>query len=125
MENPNNAITALIVEDDKACQLFFKTIFSAMGHKSECAKDGFEAVEKCNQNPEIKIVLMDLNLPIMNGFTACMKIKEKNANIKIIAQSALEYSIISDSLKEAGFDGFIAKPISQKTLVDLIKSNFY
>ena len=75
------------------------------------AENGKEAVDICKANSDIDLVLMDIKMPIMNGFEATKLIKEFRANLTIIAQTA--YSTIEDENKaiEFGFNDFISKPI--------------
>jgi len=84
------------------------------------AKHGKEAVEMCKEKNEIDFVLMDIKMPIMNGFEATKLIKEFRPDLPIVAQTA--YST-SDEKKRAflvGCDDFISKPISEETLNGII-----
>ena len=82
------------------------------------AKNGPEVIKACLQNPEISIVLMDINMPYTNGLDATKAIKEKRPNLTIIAQTA--YALIEDKEKslEAGCSDHLAKPIKKSDLLE-------
>ena len=107
--------TILIVEDDDPSYEFLNMVLTKKGINTVWAKNGKEAVDKCNKN--IDLVLMDINIPIMNGYDATKAIKKEFPNIPIIAQTA--YAILNDRKKtiEAGCDDYISKPINQQTLI--------
>jgi CheY-like chemotaxis protein len=80
--------------------------------------NGQEAVDAVENHSDIDLVLMDIKLPIMNGYEATRKIREINKDIVIIAQTA--YAISGDREKAiaAGCDDYVSKPIVRKTLMD-------
>ncbi|PKQ62036.1 hypothetical protein BZG02_13945 [Labilibaculum filiforme] len=82
------------------------------------AKNGQEVIDTCIQNPEINIVLMDINLPIVNGLEATRAIKEKRPNLTIIAQTA--FALVGDKEKslQAGCSDHLPKPISKSDLLE-------
>jgi CheY-like chemotaxis protein len=78
------------------------------------AYNGKEAVEKCFSESNIDLILMDIKMPVMDGYTAVRLIREKNTVIPIIAQTA--YSDDREKAIECGFSGFISKPFDRKAL---------
>lgn len=102
----------LIVEDEKSNYIylaetlrdFFKNIFYA--------SDGQQAIDICKTEKNIDLILMDIKMPIMDGFTATKLIKAFRPEIPVIAQTA--YALETDKIKflEAGFDNYLCKPIS-------------
>ena len=120
-EKQNNYII-LIVEDEEVNYLYLETLLEnlELNLKILHAKNGKEAVEMCKQNSEIDFVLMDMKMPIMNGFEATKLIKEFQPNLPIVAQTA--YSSEEEKVQafSAGCDDFISKPISKETLSDII-----
>lgn len=122
----SDKITILIAEDEEVNFMFLETI---LNDKMELncnifhAKNGVEAVELCENHPEIDVILMDLKMPILNGFKATSKIREFRPNVPIIAQTA--YSTIEDKEKafQAGCNDFISKPIDKDLLKDIIDKN--
>jgi CheY-like chemotaxis protein len=84
-------------------------------------KNGQEGVDLCRNNDQIDLVLMDLKMPIMDGYEAIKLIKEFRTKLPIIAQTA--YALESDIEKiiESGFDGYLTKPFEYDKLVELVK----
>ena len=115
--------TILIVEDEEVNYLLLETLMKDI-MEIDCnlihAKNGEEAVDVCKEMKNIDLVLMDLKMPLMNGFEAAKLIKEFKPNLPIIAQTA--YSTIEDKGKaiDAGCDDFISKPIIKDSLNKLI-----
>lgn len=85
------------------------------------AHNGFEAIAKVEQHPDIDIVLMDIKMPKMDGVQATKEIKQIRNCLPIIAQTA--YSMFGDKEKmiESGFDDYITKPINRMELLRKIK----
>ena len=85
------------------------------------ARNGKEAVDFCRENKNICLVLMDIKMPILDGYEATKQIKEFKPDLPIIACTA--YSIREDKIRaiEAGCDAHISKPIDKNELLDLIK----
>ena len=113
----------LIVEDGDVNFLFLKTILLKMkGYKFVVhrAENGKEAVEICEKNDGIDLVLMDIRMPIMDGYTATKKIKKIRPQLPIVAQTA--YSTEEDIQKalDAGCDDFVSKPVDRKILKPII-----
>ena len=77
-------------------------------------------VEMCKENAEIDFVLMDMKMPIMNGFEATKLIKEFHPNLPIIAQTAYSTRDEKEQAFSAGCDDFISKPISEETLTKIM-----
>jgi len=82
------------------------------------AYNGKEAVEKCFSESNIDLILMDIKMPVMDGYTAVRLIREKNTVIPIIAQTA--YSDDREKAIECGFSGFISKPFDRKALFKVL-----
>ncbi len=108
----------LIVEDDVSSRLYLNKILEKTGAVLLSACDGKEAIEAAISNPDIDIVLMDIQLPVIDGYGAAKKIRELRKNIIIIAQTA--YSLLGDREKiiASGFDDYIVKPLFPQPLID-------
>jgi CheY-like chemotaxis protein len=107
----------LVVEDIEINYLYIKELIEPTGAMILKAENGKIAVEYCKNNNDIDIVLMDIYMPVMNGYEATRQIKELNKTLPIIAQTA--YAMTDDRRKalEAGCDDFIAKPIGKEELL--------
>ncbi len=82
------------------------------------ACDGKEAIEAAKENPDIDIILMDIQLPVIDGYGAAKIIREFRKDVIIIAQTA--YSLLGDREKiiASGFDDYIVKPIFPQQLIE-------
>jgi signal transduction histidine kinase/CheY-like chemotaxis protein len=85
------------------------------------AKNGIEAVDCCKKNPEINVVLMDIQLPEMNGLDATRFIKAENKNLPIIAQTAYGTALDIEACLNAGCVDVLIKPINKTTLIQSLK----
>ncbi len=120
LQNKTYNMVVLIVEDDEVNYLFLETILAKNGISAVRAINGIEAVEICNTNPDIELVLMDIKLPFMNGYEATRRIKEQKPGIPIIAQTAYAMHEDREKAYEAGCDGYISKPIITSELIKII-----
>ena len=110
--------TVLIVEDDESNYLFLKKTLEKKKIKTLHATNGEQAIEICHLQKEIDLVLMDIQLPVLNGLEATIAIRLFNKNIPIIAQTA--YAMLEDRDKclDVGCNDFITKPIEYVELYD-------
>ncbi|MFD2561409.1 response regulator [Aquimarina rubra] len=117
----------LIAEDGETNFLFLKTILTKMNDYDFTiyrAKNGQEAVTICQENQNIDLVLMDIKMPVMNGYDATSYIKKMRPDLPVIAQTA--YSIEEDVQKalDAGCDDFVSKPVDRKVLKPMLNKYF-
>lgn len=117
---PTKELKILVVEDDETSQELFNVMIRPFADDYFQAINGIEAVKVCRHNPDINLVLMDINMPGMDGYEATRKIRKFNKEVVIIAQTA--YALPEDREKaiEAGCNNYISKPIDRVTLIDLI-----
>jgi signal transduction histidine kinase/ActR/RegA family two-component response regulator len=112
--------TILIAEDDNINFLLFQKIMKSKNYKIIRAENGQEAVDICFNNPNIDLVLMDIKMPIMDGFEAFEKISPIRPNLPIIAQTAFSSNEDKEKIFKAGFTDYITKPINRERLFELI-----
>lgn len=114
----------LIAEDDTISFMFLEAILKTYQFEITRCVTGLEAVQYCRSNPDIDLILMDIGMPVMDGYEATRRIREFNKNVVIIAQTA--FAISSDSLKvkEAGCNDYLPKPINKEHLFELIQKYF-
>jgi len=110
--------TILVVEDDMFNFVFFEKILKKTGCKIIHSKDGIEAVSECKNNSDIDIVLMDIQMPRLDGYQATKQIKAFRNKLPIIAQTAHAFSDEKEKVFESGCDDFVAKPIDVSLLLD-------
>ena len=115
----NNSV--LVVEDDDVSYMYIEKILIKTKIKIYRAINGHEAIKICNQKNEIDIVLMDIQLPGINGYEATKMIKQEKPSLPIIAQTA--HALTEDKIKSiaAGCDEFITKPIKRQILLSVIE----
>ena len=113
-------LNIMVVDDDETSRMLFNIIIMPFAGNYFQVNNGFEAVKVCQHNPAINMVLMDINMPGMNGYEAVRQIREFNKEVVIIAQTA--YALPEDREKaiKAGCNNYITKPIDRVTLVGLI-----
>jgi len=114
----------LIAEDDEISKMLMGKTLNVFGKHILKANNGREAVDACQKNPDIDLVLMDIQMPEMGGHEATRQIREFNKEVVIIAQTA--YGISGDREKaiEAGCNDYISKPINVDILFALILKYF-
>ncbi|MBN2771397.1 MAG: PAS domain S-box protein [Spirochaetes bacterium] len=111
----------LIVEDEEINYLYLKMILDKEDVKYIRTASGLEAVEICKNDSSINIILMDIKLPDIDGFSASSKIKQFRKNIPIIAQSAFAMQDEKTKALQSHFDDYITKPINSRELIASLK----
>ena len=119
-----NKLKILIAEDDKISELLISLAVKNLVSEIIYAKNGIEAIDACKNNPDIDLVLMDMQMPKMDGHEATQKIRKFNKDIIIIAQTANALSNESEVMLEAGCNDIISKPIQIEELKRLIGKHF-
>jgi len=112
----------LIVEDDMSSKIYLNKILKKTGALLLNAGDGREAIEIASSQPDIDVILMDIQLPVMDGYTSAKKIRELGLDIKIIAQTAYGLSGDMENILSSGFDDYIIKPIYSGQLIEKLLS---
>jgi len=111
----------LIAEDEEVNYIYINEILSLTGAIILWAKDGSQAVDLVNKMKKIDLVLMDIKMPVMNGYAASMEIRQINPMLPIIAQTA--YAFIEDRQKAeaAGCNDYLTKPINKNELYTILE----
>lgn len=125
MENSKNSSQSttkviLVAEDDDINFFFITMALDKEPFTIIRARNGQEAVEISEKNPEIDLIIMDIKMPVMNGIEATRIIKATNPNKIIVAITA--YALVGDREKtmEAGCDDYLSKPIQKSDLIKMI-----
>jgi PAS domain S-box-containing protein len=114
--------TIIVAEDSEMNYFLIKSMLSGLGLNILHAWNGSEVVDMCKKNSEIDLVLMDMKMPVMDGFEATRNIKKIRPDLPVIAQTAYALAGDSDKMISAGCDAYIAKPIIKDKLISLVSS---
>ncbi len=121
-ESTNNDFHILMVEDNKTNQLIAQTILDQAGYQITLADDGRAGYEFFAAHQEnVDLILMDLHMPVLNGFESAALIRKINKNIPIIAMSADAVSGIEEKCKAAGINYYISKPFDPEQFLKTVK----
>jgi two-component system, cell cycle response regulator DivK len=104
--------TILVVDDTPTNFMLIKTALRDTGLEILWAKNGLEAIEVCEYNPQIELVLMDIRMPVMDGYEASRKIRAVRPVLPIIAQTSYAMQGDMEQSLTAGCTDYIPKPIN-------------
>lgn len=113
-------IRVLVAEDNKVNILMLKKFLSKWQIEADIVENGKLAVEKCKEET-YDIVLMDILMPVMNGFEATKAIRAFDKEVAIVALSASAAAHLAEEYKEGGFDAHLGKPFNPNSLYELMK----
>lgn len=114
-------LKVLIAEDDEISSQFASIIVDSFGYEIMIVETGHECVEACRLNPDFDLILMDIQMPDLNGYEATRQIRQFNKSVVIIAQTAFGLTGDREKSIAAGCDDYIAKPFSKSALLALIE----
>jgi CheY-like chemotaxis protein len=114
-------ITALVAEDDEINFKLIKSLLATLDIKLIKAVNGIEAVEMCRFQKDIDLILMDIKMPCMDGYSASRQIREFRPDVIIIAQSA--YYDDKEAALKNGCNDFISKPFTREQFISKVKEN--
>jgi len=107
----------LVVDDNREILIYIKRILSDTGIEIFTAKSAPEALRILNEHPDIDIVLLDMQLPEMNGIEAAREIRKIKRDLPVIAQTAFIFENDKDIILEAGCDACLIKPVRKENLL--------
>ena len=113
----------LIAEDDEPSEQLISIAIQPLCNQILKANTGVKAVNICKENPDIDMVIMDIQMPEIDGYEATRLIREFNKNVVIIAHTAYALSGDRDIALKAGCDDYISKPVNAKELRNIIKKH--
>lgn len=112
----------LVAEDNKTNQLIAKSLLQQIGIEVILASDGEEAVALYDENKEkIALILMDLHMPVMNGYEAAKQIRQRSAIIPIIAMTADVILGVKEKCEQSGIFHYISKPFNPERFLKYIR----
>lgn len=110
----------MIVEDINHNYKFLLHTIKPTNAKILWAKNGKEAYEACKSDIKVDLILMDINMPVMNGYKSIRLIKNLNKSIPIITQTAYAFAGEREKSFAAGSDDYILKPIRTGELLEIM-----
>jgi CheY-like chemotaxis protein len=114
----------LIVEDDPASRKVLSLTLESLGAEFACADDGLDGLNVF-QDRSFDVVLMDLNMPVMDGFEAIRQMRSHEAAVArtrtpVVVVSAYDRPVDVRAAREAGADEFVPKPVDIQALMNLL-----
>jgi PAS domain S-box-containing protein len=106
----NHGLTILVAEDEDINYLFLETLLQPMNWKLLRARNGQEAIDMARLDSSIRLILMDIRMPVMDGYQAAVAIKEFRPNLPILAQTAYANDFEIEKYREV-FDDYMTKPL--------------
>ncbi|PCJ96330.1 MAG: hypothetical protein COA45_11025 [Zetaproteobacteria bacterium] len=110
----------LVVEDNSTNQYIIKKVFECMNCQIDVANNGFEGYQMCTSKT-YDIILMDCQMPVMDGYEATKMIREHDNNTPIIALTAHAMQEVVDKCLDVGMSDHLSKPIIQEELCNILK----
>lgn len=113
----------LVVDDNENNRILMRDILKFHGYEVIEAENGGEALKKAKEEKP-DLMLLDIQMPVMNGFTAIRKIREDNELKDLIVIAITSFAMKGDQEKalSAGFDGYITKPINTRKLPEIVQN---
>ncbi len=113
------SLKILVAEDAEDIRVLFSRLLGRYGAAVDTAKDGAEAVAAMERTT-YDLALMDLEMPEMDGMEAVLELRKEGYQGKIVALSGHAWDNLAEALANAGFDGYLVKPIGLDDLVQKI-----
>lgn len=119
----NHKKTVLVAEDEETNYFLMVELLSSLNLNLIHARNGKEAVGICESDKQVDLVLMDIKMPVMDGYEATMIIKNLRPGLPVIAQTAYAFESDREKAINAGFDDYISKPFKRESLISVIKKH--
>jgi two-component system cell cycle response regulator DivK len=114
----------LVVEDNQISFKLMNAVLKQVKANVVHAINGKRAIEECESGVHFDLVLMDMQMPEVDGFEATRKIKQIRPDLPVVATTANSYQETAIACKEAGCDGFLTKPLQFRKLFELMQTLF-
>ena len=113
----------MVAEDEEINFLYIQELLEEKNFRIILAKNGIEAVDICKSDSSIELILMDIKMPVMDGYEAVRKIREFDKDVVIIAQTALALVTERQKALSAGCNDYLTKPIKREDLFAMIEKH--
>lgn len=121
---PNKALKILLAEDKAVNQKVISLLLNSMGHEVEIAANGQQALD-CFEPGKFDLILMDIQMPVMDGITATQKLKETHTHLPpIVGLSANAFEGDREKYMEQGMDDYLTKPFKTEDFEELVNRLF-
>ena len=120
---PLSGMNILFVEDGKVNQIVIAKMLQDVGAMVQIAENGklgIEAVERAKRNQEFDVILMDMQMPVMDGYEATFRLRQSGFTRPIIAVTAHALTGDMEKTLQAGCNAYISKPVDRSKLIDMI-----
>lgn len=115
----NTVLNILVVEDNKINQMVTKKIIEKNNHNCVMVSGGFEAIDAVSKQ-NFDVILMDINMPEINGYETSIKMRENGITTPIIALTAFDKNEVTDQATAAGINDVLIKPFETQKLFEII-----
>ncbi|RZK12657.1 MAG: response regulator [Flavobacterium sp.] len=122
IENPNSNLHILVVEDNKINQLVTQKVIERQQHTCKMVDNGHDAIDLVQQQ-HFDAILMDINMPVIDGYETAKMIRELGIKIPIIALTAFDRNEVLKKASDAGIDDVVIKPFNPTELFEAIYSH--
>lgn len=114
--------TILVIENDWNNRILLEHLLSSSGYRVVSAMDGREALELLDRGVPVDLVLTDLSMPVLNGYQAAQRIREKAGyqGLPIVAVTGYAESADRESALAAGCNAYLTKPFRQNELLEVV-----
>ncbi|MFZ4400357.1 MAG: ATP-binding protein [Bacteroidales bacterium] len=123
ISNLNESLKVLIAEDDESSAIYIALALKIADKEILKARNGIDAVEICRLNPDLDLVIMDIKMPLMDGYEASRQIRKFNNKVIIIAQTAYVLYGEKETALESGCNDYISKPYTSASLKRVINKH--
>ena len=113
--------TILLAEDEESNYIFIREILKRTKAQLIWVQNGQEAINVVKDGEDVDLILLDIQMPVMNGYDTIVELKKMKVDIPIVAQTA--YAMVEDrnKIEALGFDAYISKPIQVNVLFDTLQ----
>ncbi|MCD6201446.1 MAG: response regulator [Bacteroidales bacterium] len=111
----------LIAEDNDLNYFVISKMLASLGTDIIRAENGLKAVEYCQSHEEVSLILMDIKMPVMDGYEATREIRKFRSDLPIVAQTAHAMEFDRDTAFKIGCNDYLTKPIMKDRLLEVVK----
>ena len=122
--SPKKINKILIAEDNDESSFYLKLILTPLCNEIILVKTGMGAIDACKNIPDLQIVLMDIQMPDLDGYEATRQIRMFNKEVVIIAQTAFAFSDDRKKALAAGCNEYLSKPFRKDDMLQVIERYF-